>query len=250
MRKMESSQPGNASDAGEVGSRWSSLYKVGGLAAFFAIAVMIIEFIVLTIWPPPTTVLGWFTLFQSNRLLGLVDYGILDAVIVAFLGPMFVALYFALRRSNGTYVAVAVPFVFAGIASYWATNSSLAMLYLSDLYAAATSDAQRSAYLAAGQALNAVGQYGLLYSMGFFLVTIAGLIVSIAMLRSGVFSRTVAYVGIVGNVFLLLNYVSLALASTNISWLVVFVGIGAILSFVWWVFTGLRLYQIGRSLPK
>jgi membrane associated rhomboid family serine protease len=104
--------------------------------------------------------------------------------------------------------------------------------------------------LAAGQALNAVGQYGLLYSMGFFLVAIAGLIVSIGMLRSGVFNRTVAYVGIVGNVFLLLNYVSLAFASTNISWLVVFVGVGAILSFVWWIFTGLRLYQIGRSLPK
>jgi hypothetical protein len=233
-----------------VDARWRGVYKVGGACALTAVAVVLLEFVVLTIWPPPTTVLGWFTLFQSNRILGLVDYGILDAVIVAFLGPMFVALYFVLRRSNGTYVAVAVPFVFAGIASYWATNSSLAMLYLSDLYAAATSDAQRSAYLAAGQALNAVGQYGLLYSMGFFLVAVAGLIVSIAMLRSGVFNRTVAYVGIVGNVFTLGNYVSLALASTNISWLVVFVGIGGISSFAWWILTGLRLYQIGKSLSK
>jgi hypothetical protein len=250
MKTLEGEPSVNEPNFETVDSRWRSLLKIGGLAAVTAVAIVVVEAIILTVWPPPTTVLGWFTLFQSNRILGLVDYGILDAVIVAFLGPMFVALYFVLRRSNGTYVAVAVPFVFAGIGSYWATNSSLAMLYLSDLYAVATSDAQRSAYLAAGQALNAVGQYGLLYSMGFFLVAVAGLIVSIGMLRSGVFNRIVAYVGIVGNVFLLGNYVSLALASTNISWLVVFVGIGAILSFVWWIFTGLRLYQIGRNLPK
>jgi len=188
-----------------VDSRWKGVLTVGGLAAVALVAVVIVEFVVVTVWPPPTTVLGWFTLFQKNMALGLLDYPVLDAAVIALLGPMFLALYFVLRRTSETYVTVAVPFVFAGIASHWATTTAFSMLYLSDEYAAATTDAQRSLFLAAGQALISEGLGGLFSSMGFLLVTIAGLIVSVAMLQSATFNKAIAVVGIVANVLTLGN---------------------------------------------
>jgi hypothetical protein len=115
------------------------------------------------------------------------------------------------------------------------------------LYSAATTEAQRAAYLASGQALDAVSQYGLFYSMGFFLVAIAGLIVSMAMLRSKIFNKIVACVGIVANVLSLGNYVGSALASTNIAWLAAIVITGGLLSFIWWALIGLKLCQLGRK---
>ncbi len=249
MKKLEESRL-NDECFETVDPRRQGIYLVGGVAAFGAVAIVIFEFVVVTIWPPPTTVLGWFTLFENNRILGLLDYAVLDAVIVALLGPMFVALFFALRRTHEKHVAVAVPFVFAGIASYWATNSALAMLYLSDLYAAATTESQRTAFLESGQALNSVSQYGLFYSMGFFLVVIAGLIVSVAMLRGNVFNKATAYLGLAGNILVLGNYISLALASTNNAWLAAFAIVGGILLFAWWALTGLTLYRLGRKFAS
>jgi len=214
------------------------------------VAIVIVEYIVITVWPPPTTVLGWFTLFQKNMALALMDYPILDAAVIALLGPMFLALYFVLRRTSETHVTIAVPFVFAGIASYWATTTAFSMLYLSDEYATATTDAQRALFLSAGQALISTGLGGLFSSMGFFLVTIAGLIVSIAMLRSIAFNKVIAIIGIVANVLTLSNYVALAIVPTTISYFSPQGIVGGFLLFAWWVLIGLRLYQIGSSLPS
>jgi len=69
--------------------------------------------------------------------------------------------------------------------------------------------------------------------------------VSVAMLRSAVFHKAVAFVGIVGNVFALGNCVSVTFVSTNVVWIVVFVGVGGILSFFWWALIGLTLYRRG-----
>jgi len=53
-------------------------------------------------------------------------------------------------------MTIALGLGLGGIALYFAVNPTLSMLYLSDQYAAATTDAQRSAFLAAGEALGPI----------------------------------------------------------------------------------------------
>jgi hypothetical protein len=72
------------------------------------------------------------------------------------------------------------------------------MLYLSDQFASATTDAQRAQLLTSGQTLMAIYN-GTGPFVAYALNAIAGILVSIVMLQSNVFSRMVAIAGIAGN---------------------------------------------------
>ena len=53
---------------GGAGSRWQTLYTIGGAAALFSFLLIPIQLVVYASYPPPTTVTGWFTLFQESCL--------------------------------------------------------------------------------------------------------------------------------------------------------------------------------------
>ena len=58
----------NVSHAGTMHARRIGLYKVGGIAALMAGAFYFIEIIgVIALGPPPTTVIGRFTLLQHKE---------------------------------------------------------------------------------------------------------------------------------------------------------------------------------------
>ena len=147
-------------------------------------------------------------------------------------------------------MTVATPLALAGTASWWASNQSFNLLFLSEKYAAATTDAQRSQFLASAQAVNAIDQYGMFYSVGFLLAGVAGLIISIAMLRSNIFGKATAWVGIASNLATMGNYVILAFLSTASIISLILVFGGGILMFVWWILTGARLYHLGQGITK
>jgi hypothetical protein len=101
-----------------VNSKWTSLYRIGGVAALVAglffrrnIGAEIVLFAGQT---PPNTVLDWFTLLQNNSLLGVSLLNIFDVVNYALVGIMFLALYGALRRVNESYTTIATALGFAG----------------------------------------------------------------------------------------------------------------------------------------
>ena len=136
---------------------WKGLYRVGGAAALIAAGFEIVAALIgvissYTSGPVPSTVIGWFTLLQNNRFLGLVDLGLFDIATLALLVPMFLAVYIALRRASASFMAIATTLSFVGIAVYLATETAFSLLSVSSQYAAATTDAQRSLFEAAGQA--------------------------------------------------------------------------------------------------
>ena len=91
----------NTSHAETADSRWSLLYKIGGAAALFGVAVIPIQLIIFIAWGQPDTAIGWFKLFQDNRLAGLLAFEFLF-VVNAVLGiATTLALYVALRRGDG-----------------------------------------------------------------------------------------------------------------------------------------------------
>ncbi len=104
-------------------SNWKSLYKFGGAAALIVAVLFPIEIIVMIAYPLPSTVIGYFTLFQSNRLIGLLDLYLLEIPAYALFVPMFLALYAALRRANESYMALATTLAIIGIAVFLATNN-------------------------------------------------------------------------------------------------------------------------------
>jgi len=114
--------------AENVDSNWKDLYKIGGIAAIIAAVLIPIEIIVLTIWPLPTTVTGYLTLFQSNNLIGLIDAYLLEVIAYVLMVPMFLAIYLALKRVSGGSMMLATTLAIMGITVFLATNNPFSML--------------------------------------------------------------------------------------------------------------------------
>lgn len=237
-----------------VDSNWKSLYKLGGVAALAAVAVGVSE-IVITFFPGGSTssetVIDWFNLFQDNWFLGLRNLGLLNIIITVLGIPTFFALYATHRGKNQEYAALAMILSYIGAAVFLATNRAFPMLELSSQYAAATTDAQRSMLVAAGQAMLSVGQSHTPGTfIGFLLTEAAGITISVVMLRSKVFSRVTAYVGMLGFALLIIFEISSSFVPGLIDVAMMIAMGGGILSMVWYILIAKRLFQLGQSTLK
>jgi hypothetical protein len=239
-----------ATDVEAAEPSWKSLYTVGGVAALIAVVVfrrnLGAEVSLLSGQIPPNSVGDWFTLLQNDRLLGLAFLKLFDLANYALVGLVFLALYPALRRVNASIMTITVASGFIGIAVYFASNQAISMLTLSDQYAAATTDAQRAMFLAAGEAMLATVYQGTGDSLSLFLVTLAGLMISIVMLRSEIFSRVTAYLGILAHVLVLGYFVTLVVAPA-----LTFVphSAAAVPLIIWELLIARRLFQLAKGEP-
>jgi hypothetical protein len=241
-------------------STWKVLYIIGGVAALTAVLVfrrnLAVELMTFNgfglfsmpdAWP--INAVDWFTLFQDDRFVGLVLFNLIDLVNYALVGLIFLALYGALRKTHKRAMVIATSFTFAGVAIFFASNQAFSMLSFSNRYAEATTDAQRAEFLDAGEALLAVDNPGAVYQgtgyyLGLLLVILAGLIISIVMLRSNVFSKATAYTGIAANVLILCFFISLAFMP-EIIWL--FPTLSAPFRMIWYILIAFRLFRLGRE---
>ena len=157
--------------------------------------------------------------------------------------PMFLALYAVLRRASESYMAIAAILAIVGIAVNFATSKLFSLLTLSDLYAAATTEAVKSQFLTAGQATLAVGALGGIGGSveGGIPLAVSGLIISIIMLQSNILGRTVGYVGILANGIGLVMYFNAALAPAMAG--SPFFGVFFLFSVIWFILIGRKLLQ-------
>jgi uncharacterized membrane protein YhaH (DUF805 family) len=117
--------------------------------------------------------------------------------------------------------------------------SWIGMITLSQNYTAATSDAQRAAYVAvADYALAVIAVSGPIFSL--VISSIGALIVSLVMLR-GVFNRATAYIGIVASIFGFIYGISVFVPALTILFI-----IAVLLSGIWYLLLGSRLYRLGK----
>lgn len=225
-------------------TKWKTLYRAGAVAPLIALVLYSSQFIILIFGDPfPTTIEGWFVLFQRNNLLGLWYLNALDIVSFALLGIMFLALYVALRRIRPSWMLIATYFALLGVVVFIIPRVlTLAVLPLSDLHAAATTEAQRTMYLTAGETLSYVST-ATPQTLGFLFMAVAGLIISVVILRSQSFGRAAAYVGIVGFVVTLANYTSWILA---LSIAAILMPINGLLWLIWWITISVGLFKLAK----
>jgi len=249
MNPRVSSMHGNALE-------WATLYRIGAAAAWIAALIfrrnLGAEIALFSGRVPPVAAGDWLALLHSDPLLGLAFLNVFDVVNYALVGLLFFALFPALRQVDAGAMLVAVSLGLIGVGVYFASNQAFAMLALSGRYAAATEEAARATFLAAGEALLAINNPGTVYHgtgiyMSLLLVTLAGLIISLVMLRSTVFSRLTAYLGLLAHVLLLGYFVLLPIAPS-----LVFIPhvLAAIPLVIWQLLIGQRLFQLARDVAK
>jgi len=147
----------------------------------------------------------------------------------------------ALRRTNEYFTAITLTLGIIGIAAYFSSNTAFEMLYLSNQYAVAITEAQRSMLLAAGQAMLAI-YGGTSFQLCYVLQAVYGIIILAVMLQSKIFSKVTAYVGI------LAGMIAFGLFVPKIG---IFISIFSILFYeTWYILIAQRLFQLGQSISK
>jgi hypothetical protein len=207
--------------------------------------------------PYPTAIEGWYAIFQRSKLLGLWYLNALDILSFALLGIMFLALYLALKPVHPSRMIIALYFAMLGVVVFIVPRVlHLALLPLSDLYATATTETQQMLYLAAGETLSQVSS-ATPQTLGFLFMALAGLIISIVRLSSATpspvappiqpLSKAAAYVGVVGFVAALANYVSRLLAPAVAAMLM---PINGLLWFAWWIMVSVGLFKLAKEISQ
>jgi hypothetical protein len=231
-------------------SKWKGLLRLGGWSGLIIAVLFLREMIIYIASAAPSLAdaAGWLMLFQKNRLLALVDFGILEFWGLVLFVPMFLALYVGLRRANESSMADGAVLAVMGIAINFATSQLFPLLSISGLYAAAATDAQRSQFLATAQAALAQSAQGGIGGgvQGGIPLAVAGLIISAVMLRSRTFGKVTAYMGLLANAAGLMMYVSAAFVTAPEG--SPFFGPFFLFSVVWFFLVGRRLLQLSGML--
>jgi hypothetical protein len=230
---------------------WKSIYRAGAAGALLAVLAGIVEIAISfvpgsgQIGAGAVGVANWFTLFQQNWFIGMRNMGLINIFLTAFGILLAVALYGAHRKVDPAFATLATVLSFMGAGIFFATNRAFAMWALSNEYAVATTEAQKTVLLAAGQAMLAVGQS---HTAGTFLAfcmsELASILIGVVMLRGKVFSRVTAWTGILGFAILLSYEIGSSFSPALYVVAMYFAIPGGLLSMAWYILTARRLLQL------
>lgn len=179
--------------------RWKDLYRLGAVACILLAAAIPLAILAYFIWPytPGTSsVAEIFAVLQKDRLAGLMSLDLSVIILEPLAILQTLALYAALKKVNESYALIALVVGLMGILLWLAARPLVELSYLSEQYAAATSDAARNQYLAAGEALHALFN-GSTWVLSQFMIAISGAISDLLMLKTRFFSRWTAYTGLI-----------------------------------------------------
>ena len=227
---------------------WGWVWRLGGIAAFILMIYCITLMVqILTLGGPPASAGEAFGLLRENRIVGLLRLDLPTVFAMPVYYVLFLALYTALKSDDRPIAALGTLLAFAGLTLFLAAPSALSMASLSDKYTAASSEAARAQFLAAGEAVMATDLWhGTSAMIGGVLMQVGAVLICVVMLRGRVFGRVTAWIGIAMYGLDLAHILAMA-------WLpvaaVVFMAIAGPLYPVWFFLVGRRLAQLAAETP-
>jgi hypothetical protein len=234
-------------------NQWNIIYYFGAIAAIIVVMGSILDILISftlggDLSTLPDTAVERLIQMHSNKFLGLYYLDMLNVVTTLIMIPTTFAICAAHRKVNGAFSILAMIISIIGTTLFVANNGALSMLALSDKYAAASTEAQKTLLSAAGEAILASGEHGSSGAfLGFILPLFATILISFIMLKGGIFSKLVSYFGIVGNSLLLIYMIFVTFIPEMKNSALMLASPGGILSIVWLIMIALRLFQMGSQ---
>lgn len=216
---------------------WQPLYRAGAIAAGCAVALYAAALVIVSVTAAPPTSGGATILeYVAAHRTGYIVRQLLWLTPSLFLMVVFLALAVASRGQGRSLAAIAGVISVASwaVSFAWPTtgDGSLAMVVLSDRYAAATPTG-RAPYVAGAEVLSALNDVpaaiGVLQTLGVFLI-------ALLMLR-GVFARPLAWLGVATGAIGMISEV----LRPVLGWTYAIYGL---LLLVWIAWTGLALRRV------
>lgn len=228
---------------------WKNVSRIGGIAAFLSVVCGLITMtVIFTIGGEPSTATEYFTLLNNDRIVGLLRMDFASVINLACYYLMFFGIYTVLRRENRAYATLATALAFVGITLWFANHSAFSIISLSDQYAAATTDVEKSQLLAAGKAIISSDMWHSTGAiMGGIFLEGAAVLISFVMLRSKVFGKVTAWIGILAH-SLDLAHIIIGIFSPKVG--IILMAVAGPLYLVWLPLIGIKLIKFGRYKKK
>jgi Domain of unknown function (DUF4386) len=225
------------------------LFKLSGIVAQVIALLLLGEIAVFSVLPSIGAPAQLLSDFQENWFFGLLRFDLLGMISYVLFIPVILSFYFTLRRSNESFTLVSTVLFFMGISIFFSTNTGFSVLSLSAQYGAAKSAAEKTLIEAACQSMITLFKVNA-FMLSYVVVSASWVMISIAMLKSGNFSKLTSWAGIVAGASGIVAEVA-EHASESFRWIAIALYFAAIVFLLFWIITaGLRLYGIGVALIK
>jgi hypothetical protein len=229
---------------------WKSIYILGGISTIVVLSGSLLDIFIGSstggnLSALPQTAIERFAQFKNNQWLGLYNLDLLNIINQIILIPAYLALFIAQRKTNA-YAALSLILFLIGTTVFVSNNTALPMLDLSNKYNTSTIESQRALLAAAGESMLARGAHGSAgVFLGFLLPNIAGVIMSIAMLKGRVFGKINSVLGIAGSI-LIMGYIVLVTFVPEVkNMATLFAMPGGLLLMAWMVLFTIKLLKLG-----
>lgn len=184
-------------------ANWDKLLKIGGIAAIIIVSIIPVQIIIFALFPPPDSPVGFFELFGRNPLLGLLSLDFLYVINNSVMIFLYLGLFAALKKTNFTYMLIAIVVGLIGITAYYSSTVAFEMMSISKQYNLAESAELKQQFISAGHTLLAVYK-GTAFDVYYVLNAITLLLISRVMFMDNTFSKTTAVFGLTSGIFMII----------------------------------------------
>ena len=240
---------------------WRSLQALGGIAAILAGLVFrrwwsselaLLESLGIvhaTGAPFPATPAEWFALNHAQPFRALVQLHFFDLVNFVLVALMYVGLFSRLRHARTASTTLAMGLTLLGVALSLSSSQAANLFTLGAQFGASTDDAQKQLLLAAGQSALVTGNpvaFGTGVFWSYLSLYLAGLLLSLGMMRDRSFARWTGVLGAVASSIGLGYFFTCAFGPTLSILPAV---LSAPCNLVWYVATGIALLRTPPVAP-
>lgn len=182
-------------------TKWKDLYKIGGISFIITTALVLFAIIAFFIWP--YTPLDKSTneilsILQKDKIGGLISLDLIMLIaLMVYILPIL-ALYVSLKSVNESYALIALVFGLIAVATVITSRPLVEIVLLSKKYGNASTEIEKNIYLNAAESLRMLFD-GTAWLLQTFFLLLSGLISSLLMLKSQMFSNKIAWIGIISS---------------------------------------------------
>jgi hypothetical protein len=152
--------------------------------------------------------------------------------------PGMLGLYFSLKNVKKTHMLMATALWMVAVFSFLVSRSQIiSLLPISGSYQATTSETMKAAYLVSAE--HAIELSNVFAEIALIFFAVSSIIIGLVMLK-GVFSKGASYLVIIAGTLTLLGTIGVLLEP-----LTILTPFGLILSAVWQIVVGVKLYKLG-----
>src|SRR3974390_2387487 len=165
--------------------------RFGAWAAVILLIYCLLTMLILTLLgAAPENAQACFKMIEKSAVIALLRLDVLTVLVMPVFCVLYAGLYIAIQRECYVPAILSCAAAVMGVTLILANASPASLVYLSDQYSAATTESRRALLVAAGEAVISTDMWhGTAAKMGGLLLQFAGVLISIAMLRTTVFSK-------------------------------------------------------------